>query len=74
MKLRINCSSLQGDVEDAVNPSSSIHHQESKQLPTQRRELVGRNEVRIVHTRPENLRVLSDATGGYVECISQKQV
>ena len=32
MKLRINGSGLQGNVGDAVNPSSSILHQESKQL------------------------------------------
>ena len=32
MKLRINGSGLQGKLGDAVNPSSSILHQESKQL------------------------------------------
>ena len=32
MKLRINGSGLQGDIGDAVSPSSSILHQESKQL------------------------------------------
>ena len=82
MKLRINRSGLQGDVGDAVNPSSSILHQESKLLQsvdaaqrnssTQRRDLIGRNEVRVVHPRPENPRVLSDATGGCVECIGEK--
>ena len=41
---------------------------------TQRRDLTGRNEVRVAHSRPENLRVLSDATGGCVECIGRKQV
>ena len=75
-KLRINGSGLQGDVGDAVNPSSSILHPESKQLQSvdaaQRRGLIGRNGVRVVHPRPENLRVLSDATGGWVECIGQK--
>ena len=70
-KLRINGSGLQGDVGDAVNPSSSILHQESKQLQSVDATL-RRNEVRVAHPRPENLRVLSDATGGCVECIGQK--
>ena len=44
----------------------------SENSSTLRRGLIGRNEVRVVHPRPENLRVLSDATGGCVECIGQK--
>ena len=39
---------------------------------TQRRDLIGRNDLRVVHPRPENPRVLSDATGGCVERIGQK--
>ena len=74
MKFQINGSGSQGDVEDAVNPSSSILHRESKQLrpitAAQRdfvnstTRLTGRNAVRVVRPRPENPRELSDATGG----------
>ena len=44
----------------------------SRNSSTQRRDSIGRIEVRVVHLRPENLRVLSDATGGCVECIGHK--
>ena len=56
------------------NPSSCSQSMRLRGNSSTQRDLSGRNEVRVVHPRPENLRVLCDATGGCVECIGRKQV